>query len=78
MRNRNTRPWGGCSPLSEHERGLGLGVVVAGRRAADEHGGATVAAQRVLQDPRHFAVAIRNVRFLQDDEEEDEVKKKLL
>ena len=37
-------------PLSEHEGGLGLGLVVDGRRAADDDGGATVPAQRVLQD----------------------------
>lgn len=57
-------------PLSKHQSGLGLGVVVAGRRAADEHGGATVPTEGVLQDAGHFAVAVRHVRFLQEREGE--------
>ena len=52
-------------PLSEHEGGLGLGLVVDGRRAADDDGGATVPAQRVLQDAGHLAVSVRNMGFLQ-------------
>ncbi len=51
-------------PLSKHEGGFGLGVVVARRRAADEHGGPTVSSQRVLQDPGHLAVTVRHVRLL--------------
>lgn len=53
-------------PLSEHERGLGLGLVVDGRRAADDDGGATVSPQRVLQDASHLAVSVRHVAFLQN------------
>lgn len=53
-------------PLSEHERGLGLGLVVDGRRAADDDGGATVSPQRVLQDPSHLTVSVRHVAFLTD------------
>lgn len=54
-------------PLSKHQSRLGLGVVVAGRRAADEHGGAAVPAQGVLQDARHLAVTVRDVSFLQGE-----------
>ena len=54
------------APLSEHERGLGLGLVVDGRRAADDDGGATVSPQRVLQDPSHLTVSVRHVAFLTD------------
>lgn len=52
-------------PLSEHEGGLGLGLVVNRRRAADDDGGPTVSSQRVLQDPSHLAVPVRDVAFLQ-------------
>ena len=51
-------------PLSKHQGGLGLSVVEAGRRAADEHGGPTVTPQRVLQDTGHLAVTVRHVGFL--------------
>ncbi len=51
-------------PLSKHQGGFGLGVVVARRRAADEHGGPTVSSQRVLQDPGHLTVAVRHVSLL--------------
>lgn len=54
-------------PLAKHQGGFGLCIVVAGGRATDEHGGATVPAQRVLQDASHFAVTIRHVGFLQRD-----------
>lgn len=53
-------------PLSKHQSGLGLGIVVAGRRAADEHGGATVPTEGVLQDAGHLAVTVRHVSFLQE------------
>lgn len=53
-------------PLSKHQSWLGLSIVVAGGRAADEHGGATVTAEGVLQDAGHFAVTVRHVSFLQD------------
>ena len=54
-----------CIPLAEHQGGLGLGVVVGGRGAADEHGGPAVPAQRVLQDAGHLAVPVRHMGFLQ-------------
>ncbi len=57
-------------PLSKHESRLGLGIVVAGGRAADEHGGATVPTEGVLQDAGHFAVTVRHVSFLQEGEGE--------
>lgn len=56
-------------PLPKHQGGFGLGFVVAGRRAADEHGGATVPTQGVLQDAGHFAVTIRDVGFLEAEEQ---------
>ena len=56
----------GYLPLAKHQSRLGLCVVVAGGRAADEHGGATVATEGVLQDAGHFAVTIRHVRFLKE------------
>lgn len=52
-------------PLSEHEGGLGLSLVVNRRRAADDDGGPTVSSQRVLQDPSHLTVSVRDVGFLQ-------------
>ena len=58
-------------PLAKHERGLGLHVVVAGGRAADEHGGATVPTQRVLQDASHLAVPVRHVGFLEREKERE-------
>lgn len=54
-------------PLAKHQGGFGLCIVVARGRTTDEHSGATVPAQRVLQDPSHFAVTVRNVGFLQRD-----------
>lgn len=51
-------------PLSEHEGGLCLCLVVNRWRAADDDGGPTVSSQRVLQDSRHLAVPVRNVAFL--------------
>lgn len=48
-------------PLSEHERGLGLGLVVGGGGGAYDDGGATVSAQGVLQDAGHLAVSVRDV-----------------
>lgn len=56
---------GGTLPLAKHQCGFGLHVIVAGGRAADEHGGATVAAHGVLQDACHLAVTVRHVAFLQ-------------
>lgn len=56
---------GATLPLAKHQCGFGLHVIVAGGRAADEHGGATVAAQGVLQDACHLAVTVRHVAFLQ-------------
>lgn len=53
-------------PLSKHEGGLGLGLVVDGWRAADDDGGATVSPERVLQDPSHLTVSVRHVGFLKD------------
>lgn len=53
-------------PLSKHQSWLGLCVIVAGWRATDEHGGATVPAEGVLQDAGHFAVTVRHVTFLQE------------
>lgn len=55
-------------PLSKHQSRLGLGIVVAGGRAADEHGGATVPTEGVLQDAGHFAVTVWHVTFLQERE----------
>ena len=42
--------YNGCQiiPLSKQQRRLGLGVVVAGRGAADDHGGTRVTAQTLL------------------------------
>lgn len=54
--------------MSKHEGRLGLSIVVAGGRAADEHGGATVPTEGVLQDAGHFAVTVRHVSFLQERE----------
>lgn len=51
-------------PLSKHQRGFGLSVVVAGGRAADEHGGPAVSSQRILQDPGHLTVTVRHVSLL--------------
>ena len=51
-------------PLSEHEGGLGLGLVVHGGRAADDDGGPAVAPQGVLQDASHLAVPVWDVAFL--------------
>ena len=48
-------------PLSEHERGLGLRLVVGGGRGADDDGGPTVSTQGVLQDTSHLAVSVRDV-----------------
>ena len=48
-------------PLSEHEGGFGFALVVGGRRAADDDGGSTVTAQRVLQDTGHLAVSVGDV-----------------
>ena len=48
-------------PLSKHEGGLGLCLVVGGRRAADDDGGPTVSTQGVLQDTSHLAVSVRDV-----------------
>lgn len=57
---------GGASlPLSKHERGPGLGLVVDGRRAADDDGGPAVPPQGVLQDPGHLAVPVGDVAFLE-------------
>lgn len=56
-------------PLSKHQSRLGLGIVVAGGRAADEHGGATVSTEGVLQDAGHFAVTVRHMSFLKEDGE---------
>lgn len=53
-------------PLSKHQSRLGLGIVVAGGRAANEHGGATVSTQGILQDAGHLTVTIRHVSFLQE------------
>lgn len=57
-------------PLSKHQSRLGLCVIVAGGRAADEHGGATVPTKGILQDAGHFAVTVRHVTFLQEREGE--------
>ena len=53
-------------PLSEHERGLGLALVVDGGRAADDDGGPAVPPQRVLQDAGHLTVPVRHVGFLEN------------
>ena len=53
-------------PLSKHQSRLGLCIVVAGGRAADEHGGTTVTTKGVLQDAGHLTVTIRHVSFLQE------------
>lgn len=55
--------WGDL-PLAKHQGGFGLHVIVAGGRTTDEHGGAAVPTQRVLQDAGHFAVTVRHVGFL--------------
>lgn len=55
---------GGDLPLAEHQGGFALHVIVAGGRTTDEHGGAAVPTQRVLQDAGHFAVTVRHVGFL--------------
>lgn len=51
-------------PLSKHQSGLGFGIIVAGGRAADEHGGATVPAEGVLKDAGHFAITVGHMSFL--------------
>lgn len=48
-------------PLSEHEGGFGFGLIIGGRRAADDNGGSTVTTQRVLQDTGHLAVSVGDV-----------------
>ena len=50
-----------CVPLSKQQRGLGLGLVEGGGRAADDHGGPAVPPQGVLQDPGHLTVPVRDV-----------------
>lgn len=50
--------------MAEHQGGFALYVIVAGGRTTDEHGGAAVPTQRVLQDAGHFAVTVRHVGFL--------------
>ena len=47
--------------LTEVERRLGLGLVEARWRAADDDGGARIAAERLLQDARELGVAIGHV-----------------
>ena len=54
-------------PLSEHQGGFGFGLIVGGRRAADDDGGSTVTAQRVLQDTGHLAVSVRDVGLVYTD-----------
>jgi len=49
------------SPLAELQRRLGLGLVVAGRRAADDDCGAGVSSERLLEDAGELGVAIGHV-----------------
>ncbi len=58
-------------PLSKHQSRLGLCVVVAGGGAANEHGGAAIPTQGVLQDAGHFAVTVWHVTFLRQREGEE-------
>lgn len=55
---------GSSVPLTKHQSGFGLCFIVAGGRAADEHGRATVPTQGVLQDTGHFAVPVGHVTLL--------------
>ena len=48
-------------PLSEHEGRFGFGLIIGGRRAADDNGSSTVTTQRVLQDTGHLAVSVGDV-----------------
>lgn len=50
-----------CPPLSEHESGLGLRLVVGGGGGADDDGGPTVPPQRILKDSGHFTVSVRDI-----------------
>lgn len=62
-------------PLPKHQSGFGLCFIVAGGRAADEHGRATVPSQGVLQDARHFAVPVWHVTLLPKERKEKRIRK---
>lgn len=48
-------------PLSKHESRFGLSLIIRGRRAADDDGSPAVATQRVLKNPGHLTVSVRNI-----------------
>ena len=50
-------------PLTEQQGGLGLAVVVGRWGAAGDHGGAGIAAQRLLEDPGQLAVSVGHVNL---------------
>lgn len=54
-----------CPPLSEHESGLGLRLVVGGGGGADDDGGPTVPPQRILKDSGHFTVSVWDIALKQ-------------
>lgn len=55
-----------CVPLSKQQCWPGLSIIERGGRAADDHGGPTVASQGVLKDPGHLTVSVRHVALTQE------------
>lgn len=65
----------GLGSPAKVQRRFGLGLIVRGRGAADDDGGAGIASQRLLQDARQLRVSVRNVRLVAVGECRDHVAK---